>query len=106
MSARQKSAHRLPPFGKALQGRGPGLVLVVPNTCDGWRTANVHPPGDVLLLQLGHDPATYTWPVQGCDVVLYTESLDAVTADRTVDVLLRSGAVVVDCYGYRSRAAS
>jgi len=89
---------RLPPFGKALQARGPGLVLVVPSTPTGWRMARIHPAGDVVLLQLGHDPAAYTWPVRDCLVVLYAALLDHRTAERTVDVLLRAGATLVDVY--------
>jgi len=88
----------LPPFGKALLARGPGLVFVVPNTPAGWRTARLYPPGEVLILQLGHDPAVYTWPVRDCEVVLYADDLDDRTADRMVDVLLRAGAAVVATY--------
>jgi hypothetical protein len=91
----------MPPFAKALQARGPGLVLVVPNTPDGWRTAKAHTRGDVLIYQLGHDPGLYQWPVRDCEVVLYTECLDAITVRRAVDVLLRAGAAVVDCHEYR-----
>jgi hypothetical protein len=95
---------KLPPFGKALQARGPGLVLIVPNTRDGWRTASLHPRGDVLLLALGHDPAAYHWPVADCEVVLYTEALDRPAIERTVQVLERAGAAVVDCYAWRGGA--
>ena len=98
------SLPRLPPFGKALQARGAGLVLIVPSTRDGWRTANLYPRGDVLIYQPGHDPATYSWPVADCDVVLYTEALDERMVKRAVDVLERAGAAVVDCYEYRESA--
>jgi len=93
---------RLPAFGKALQARGPGLVLIVPNTPDGWHCARLQPPGDVLVLQLGHDPAAYHWPVNDCEVVLYTECLDPPMVKRTVDALLKAGATVVETYEYRS----
>ena len=97
---------RLPPFGKALQARGPGLVLIVPSTRDGWRTANLYERGEVLIYQPGHDPATYSWPVADCEVVLYTEALDESMVKRMVDVLERAGAAVVDCHEYRDAARS
>lgn len=97
---------RLPPFGKALQARGPGLVLIVPNTHDGWRTAQLHDRGDVLIYQPGHDPGTYTWPVKGCEVVLYTEALDEAGAARLARVLERAGAAVVDRCRYSAREAA
>ena len=92
---------RLPALGKALQARGPGLVLIVPSTPEGWRCARLHPPGDVLVLQLGHDPMAYTWPVKGCEVVLYTEFLDQLTRNRTVEALMQGSAAVVACCEYR-----
>jgi hypothetical protein len=97
-------ATRLPPFGKALQARGPGLVLIVPNTRDGWRTVNAHPRGDVLLYQLGCDPGVYHWPVKDCEVVLFTECLDATAVRRAVDVLMRAGAAAVSCHARRGAA--
>jgi hypothetical protein len=103
-TVRGHPATRLPPFGKALQDRGPGLVLIVPNTADGWRTVNVHPRGDVLIYQLGHDPGLYHWPVQDCEVVLYTECFDPTTTKRAVDMLTRAGAAVVSCHAGRGTA--
>lgn len=86
---------RMPPLGKALLVRGPGLVLIVPSTLAGWRTARIHPPGDVLVLQLGHDPGLYDWSVvRDCEVVLYTEVLDVRTVDRMVRILELAGATV------------
>jgi len=105
-SSPRRKGGRLPPFAKALQARGPGLVLVVPSSIAGMRCARLHDPGDVLLLQLGHDPGLYHWPVQDCNEALNTESLDATTARRTVDVLMRSGAAAVHCCEYRARAAA
>jgi len=95
---------RLPPFGKALQARGPGLVLIVPGTLDGYLCARLQAPGDVLVLQLGHDPTAYHWPVRDCEVALYGEFLDDVTRDRAVAALTRGGAAVVYCYEYRAEA--
>lgn len=95
---RTRRTARLPPLGKALQARGPGLVFVVPTTLAGWRMARFHPLGDVILLQLGHDPASYTWPVYGCEVVLYADALDDRTVDRMVGVLLRAGATAVSTH--------
>ena len=92
-----RKPRRLPPFAKALQARGPGLVLIVPNTEGGWHTVSVHPPGDVLVLQLGHDPVLYDWPVHDCEIVLYTDALDQRTVERMVDVLTRAGAAAVSC---------
>jgi len=92
---------RFPPFGKALQARGPGLVLIVPSTRAGWRTAMLHPCGDVLLYEPGRDPGLYEWPVTDSEVVLYTEALDRRSIDRMVQVLERAGATVVHCHEWR-----
>jgi hypothetical protein len=96
---------RLPPFGKALQARGPGLVFVVPNTPAGWRIAKMCESGEVLIYQPGHDPATYHWPVCGCEIVLFTEALDARATDRMVHVLESAGASVVSCHARQGGTA-
>lgn len=95
---------RLPSLGKALQARGPGLVLIVPSTPDGWNVVKRYAPGEVLVMQLGHDPATYAWPVKDCEVVLYTECLDARTQGRVLDALMRDGVAAVGCHHYRPAA--
>ncbi|HQR23752.1 MAG TPA: hypothetical protein PK163_03135 [Steroidobacteraceae bacterium] len=72
---------------------------------NGWRTARLYPPGDVLIVQLGHDPVLYDWSaVRDCVAVLYTEAFDRRTTDRMLQVLETAGVSLVSCYPLRAGA--